>query len=69
MVLSFGSVVIRSLRKCSLTCIQVDCEMTGLDFLNDRIIEIAVIITDGRLNPVDEGINYIIKTPKEVLDK
>ncbi|OWZ60163.1 oligoribonuclease [Cryptococcus neoformans c45] len=46
----------------------VDCEMTGLDFLNDRIIEIAVIITDGRLNPVDEGINYIIKTPKEVLD-
>lgn len=43
--------------------------MTGLDFLNDRIIEIAVIITDGRLNPVDEGINYIIKTPKEVLDK
>lgn len=43
--------------------------MTGLDFLNDRIIEIAVIITDGRLNPVDKGINYIIKTPKEVLDK
>ncbi|WVQ80801.1 hypothetical protein IAT38_002907 [Cryptococcus sp. DSM 104549] len=46
----------------------VDCEMTGLDFLNDRIIEIAVIITDGRLNPVDEGISYIINTPKEVLD-
>lgn len=43
--------------------------MTGLDFLNDRIIEIAVIITDGRLKPVDEGINYIIKTPKEILDK
>lgn len=43
--------------------------MTGLDFLNDRIIEIAVIITDGRLNPVDGGISYIIKTPKEVLDK
>ncbi|WWD17201.1 hypothetical protein CI109_101639 [Kwoniella shandongensis] len=46
----------------------VDCEMTGLDFLNDRIIEIAVIITDGKLNPVDEGISYIINTPKEVLD-
>ncbi|WWD03092.1 hypothetical protein V865_001138 [Kwoniella europaea PYCC6329] len=46
----------------------VDCEMTGLDFLNDRIIEIAVIITNGRLEPVDEGVNYIINTPKEVLD-
>lgn len=46
----------------------VDCEMTGLDIAHDRIIEIAVIITDGRLQPVDEGINHIIQTPKEVLD-
>ncbi|ODN94267.1 oligoribonuclease [Cryptococcus wingfieldii CBS 7118] len=46
----------------------VDCEMTGLDFLNDKIIEIAVIITDGRLKPVDEGVSYIINTSKEVLD-
>ncbi|WVQ99590.1 hypothetical protein IAU59_006726 [Kwoniella sp. CBS 9459] len=46
----------------------VDCEMTGLDFLNDKIIEIAVIITNGRLEPVDEGISYIINTPKDVLD-
>ncbi|KAK8864492.1 hypothetical protein IAR55_001742 [Kwoniella newhampshirensis] len=46
----------------------IDCEMTGLDFLNDRIIEIAVIITDGRLKPVDEGVSYIINTPKDVLD-
>ncbi|KAL1411434.1 Phosphatidylinositol 3,4,5-trisphosphate-dependent Rac exchanger 2 protein [Vanrija albida] len=46
----------------------VDCEMTGLDVANDRIIEIAVIITDGHLNPVDEGISYVINTPKEVLD-
>ncbi|WWC70092.1 uncharacterized protein I206_104039 [Kwoniella pini CBS 10737] len=46
----------------------IDCEMTGLDFLNDKIIEIAVIITNGNLEPVDEGINYIINTSKEVLD-
>ena len=51
------------------TGVQIDCEMTGLDFDNDRIIEIAVIITDGHLEPVDEGIEYIIQTPKEVLDK
>jgi len=43
--------------------------MTGLNALEDKIIEIAVIITNGRLEPVDEGINYIIKTDKTILDK
>jgi oligoribonuclease len=43
--------------------------MTGLNALEDKIIEIAVIITNGRLEPVDEGINYIIKTDKQVLDR
>lgn len=47
---------------------QVDCEMTGLNPDTDRIIEIAVIITNGRLEPVDDGIEYVIRTPKEVLD-
>lgn len=42
--------------------------MTGLDIQNDRIIEIAVIVTDGHLNPVDEGVSWVIQTPKEVLD-
>ena len=42
--------------------------MTGLDHTKDVIIEIAVIITNGKLEPVDEGIEYVIKTPKEVLD-
>lgn len=43
--------------------------MTGLDSYNDKIIEIAVIITNGHLEPVDEGIEYIIKTDKDILDK
>ncbi|RSH86910.1 uncharacterized protein EHS24_005188 [Apiotrichum porosum] len=47
----------------------VDCEMTGLDTNTDRIIEIAVIITDGHLRPVDEGVEWVIHTPKEVLDE
>ena len=47
---------------------QVDCEMTGLNLTSDRIIEIAVIITDGQLNAVDQGIEYVIRTPKSVLD-
>ncbi|KAJ9092685.1 hypothetical protein QFC21_006752 [Naganishia friedmannii] len=40
-----------------------------LDEETDIIIEIAVIITNGNLEPVDEGIEYVIKTDKAVLDK
>ena len=43
--------------------------MTGLDIENgDRLLEIACIVTDGDLNPVDDGVSYVIATPKEVLD-
>ena len=30
--------------------IWIDCEMTGLDVSSDRIIEIASIVTDDKLN-------------------
>lgn len=42
--------------------------MTGL-LETDRIIEIACIVTDGQLNPLDDGVAYAIRTPKEVLDQ
>jgi len=45
----------------------IDCEMTGLTDA-DRIIEIACIVTDGTLNPVDDGVQYVIQTEKSVLD-
>lgn len=35
--------------------IWIDLEMTGLDTLNDAIIEIATIVTDARLNELAEG--------------
>ena len=35
--------------------IWIDLEMTGLDTLNDSIIEIATIVTDSRLNELAEG--------------
>lgn len=41
----------------------------GLEYETDVIIEIAVIITNGNLDPVDEGVEYVIKTDKEILDK
>ena len=46
----------------------VDCEMTGLDHTRDKIIEIAVIITDKELNVVAEGPNLVIHQPKEIMD-
>ncbi len=46
----------------------IDCEMTGLDLARDALIEIACIVTDGRLVAVDEGIDLVIKPPAEALD-
>jgi len=43
--------------------------MTGLDYKKDRLLEIAVLITNGNLDVVDpDGLNYIIKTDKDILD-
>ncbi|KAH7339960.1 ribonuclease H-like protein [Rhizoctonia solani] len=43
--------------------------MTGLDPESDRIIEIAVLITNGNLDLVDEaGCHYVVKTDKQALD-
>jgi oligoribonuclease len=42
--------------------------MTGLDLARDALIEVAVIITDGDLKPLDEGIDIIIHTGDDVLD-
>jgi oligoribonuclease len=38
----------------------IDCEMTGLDPTTNVLVEIAVIVTDGELNPLDEGIDIVI---------
>ncbi|KAF9923975.1 Oligoribonuclease, mitochondrial [Mortierella alpina] len=45
----------------------IDCEMTGL-LATDKLIEIAVIVTDDELNIVAEGPNLIIHQPKHVMD-
>ncbi|KAG0702901.1 ribonuclease H-like protein [Suillus ampliporus] len=47
----------------------IDCEMTGLDPRRDKILEIAVLITNGNLELVDErGIQFVIKTDEAVLN-
>ncbi|KIJ15505.1 hypothetical protein PAXINDRAFT_77177 [Paxillus involutus ATCC 200175] len=46
----------------------IDCEMTGLNPKRDKLLEIAVLITNGNLDLVDDGIEFVIKTDKSVLD-
>lgn len=47
----------------------VDMEMTGLDPDTDRIIEVAVVVTDTDLNVLAEGPVFAIHQPDEVLDR
>lgn len=48
--------------------IWIDLEMTGLDTVNDRIIEIATIVTDKYLNELAEGPVLAIAQSRETMD-
>ena len=52
----------------SKNLIWIDMEMTGLNVDKDKILEIALIVTDSDLNIIDESIDLVIQQPKEVLD-
>src|SRR5690606_24729458 len=41
----------------------IDCEMTGLDLTRDALIEVAVVVTDSELQPVDAGLDLVIAPP------
>ena len=45
----------------------MDMEMTGLDPEKDRILEIAVLVTDGDLEVIAEGPNLVVHQPEAVL--
>jgi oligoribonuclease len=45
----------------------IDMEMTGLAPDADRIIEIAVLVTDSQLNLIAEGPVLVLRQPDEVL--
>lgn len=46
----------------------LDTETTGLDPLTDKILEVAIIITDGKLNEVARSPIWAIKQSPEVMD-
>jgi len=45
----------------------IDCEMTGLDLDVDEIVEIAVVVTDFELRPLDAGFQVVIKPDASAL--
>jgi oligoribonuclease len=46
----------------------IDCEMTGLDLSHDKLIEVAVLVTDSDLNALDPGLDLIISADDADLD-
>jgi oligoribonuclease len=54
-------------QKKSELMVWMDLEMTGLDPLTDKIIEIATLITDKELNIVAQGPELIINQPETIL--
>ena len=45
----------------------MDMEMTGLDPETERILEVAVLVTDGDLDIIAEGPNLVLRQSEEVL--
>lgn len=48
--------------------IWIDLEMTGLDPVRERIIEMAVIVTDANLNILAESPVLVVNQPDSILD-
>ncbi|MDX6273877.1 MAG: oligoribonuclease, partial [Frankiales bacterium] len=46
----------------------IDCEMTGLDLVNDALVEVACLVTDADLNVLGTGVDVVIRTDPAKLD-
>jgi len=45
----------------------IDCEMTGLDLAKDLLLEVAVVVTDGELEVLDEGLDLVLAADNDAL--
>jgi len=45
----------------------IDLEMTGLDTERHVIVEIACVVTDAQLTPLDEGVSYVVAATEHEL--
>jgi oligoribonuclease len=55
--------------KCETNIVWLDCEMTGLDTVNDTLLEIATVVTNHDLQVLAEGPVVAIHQSDEVLAK
>jgi oligoribonuclease len=46
----------------------IDCEMTGLDLTRDKLIEVAVLVTDSELTVLDPGLDLVISADDDALE-
>jgi oligoribonuclease len=58
-----------AVRPNEFNLVWVDMEMTGLEPDTDRIIEVAVVVTDMHLNIIAEGPVFAIHQSDETMDK
>jgi oligoribonuclease len=47
----------------------LDLEMTGLDVTRHVIVEIAALVTDDQLEPLDDGIDLVVHQPPDALER
>ena len=47
----------------------IDCEMTGLNLEKDALIEVAALVTDFELNVLGDGVDVVVRPPREALDQ
>jgi oligoribonuclease len=45
----------------------IDCEMTGLDYTADALVEVAALVTDGDLSILGDGVSVVIRPPAGAL--
>jgi oligoribonuclease len=53
----------------SSNLIWIDMEMSGLNPDNDRVLEVAIVITDAQLNVVAEGPVKVVHQPDDVFER
>lgn len=56
-------------KRIERTWFWLDLEMSGLDFNKDKILEIAILVTDESLNIIAEGPEIVINQSEKVLNK
>ncbi len=51
-----------------MNLVWVDMEMSGLNPDSDRVLEIAVVVTDGALDVIEEGPVLVVHQNARVMD-